>query len=81
MDIVLELLDGLVFDRLYATILPASGKLYDNSTQAAGGRRLPYHYEPASQYLSLAPGKYVDMSVLPRDNAWRQLSSLYMMTW
>ena len=80
MDVVLEILDRLVFDRLYATVLPAP-------VYSAGGNytgvpsHTPYQYKPASRYLSLAPGKYVDASILARDDIVRQTLSLFTITW
>ncbi|KAF2666421.1 hypothetical protein BT63DRAFT_434175 [Microthyrium microscopicum] len=91
MDIVLEILDGLVYDRVYAALLPGSpgpnslmGLKNTNATlgelpTAAGINN--YIYQPASKYINLGPSKYAYMSSLQRDDPLRQFISLYMTTW
>jgi lathosterol oxidase len=89
MDIVLEVFDTLLADRLYATLLPASlsssttfASKYDaNSTLSFFSDAQSYLYEPSSRYLYLEPSKYAYMSAWPRDNIYRQAVSLYLITW
>ena len=89
MDIVLEIFDTFLFDRLYATLLPAStattsySALKDGaaSTTFSSMREMPTAYHGASQYLQLAPSQWADMSVWPRDNVYRQALTLYLVTW
>ncbi|KAL1980574.1 hypothetical protein VTN96DRAFT_3942 [Rasamsonia emersonii] len=90
MDIVLEIFDTFVGDRIYAALLPASlsssttflaGKDDANSTLSFFGDAQSYVYEPASSYLYLEPSKYAYMSAWPRDNIYRQAISLYFITW
>ena len=82
MDVVLEIMDRLVFDQMYATILPRpSGAMQYDGFQNTTSSFQPYQWTPASQYLSVAPGKWVDSSRLSRDDPWRQMISLYLITW
>lgn len=90
MDIVLEVFDTFLGDRIYAALLPASlsssttflaGKDDANSTLSFFGDAQSYVYEPASTYLYLEPSKYAYMSAWPRDNIYRQTISLYFITW
>lgn len=90
MDVVLEIFDTFLFDRLYAMALPASKATYLNnmlkdvvvpSPTFSSMREAPTAIHHASQFLSLQPGPYAYMSALPRDSAWRQGISLYLITW
>jgi Delta7-sterol 5-desaturase len=94
MDIVLEITDTLLFDRLYAGLWPtrptshglSALKNIQNATIATyGGMPTGYlnnfQYKPASQYISLAPSKYAYMTSWQRDDPMRQLLSLYLITW
>lgn len=97
MDIVLEVFDTLVLDRLYATILPTSAASASFNAAPSGKmgatanatfssmRELPtgvgYRYHPASQYLQMQPSKWAYMSAWPRDNLYRQTISLYLITY
>lgn len=103
MDVVLEIADTYLFDRLYANLLPihpsvsafdpisttaASLKGHSNNASwntAAGVvgefARSGWQFAPASQYFSAQPSEYAYMSRWDRDNFWRQLVSLYALTW
>jgi len=92
MDIVLEGVDRFIFDRMYATLLPVtSSSIAYNASKVnaafAGSRGVPttyynnYQFTPASQYISFTPSKYAYMSSLQRDNVWRQMISLFLITW
>ena len=90
MDVVLEAFDTFLFDRLYATFLPAFPNHVVAPKLAADGtyssmRQLPtgpaYNFEPASQLFSFEPSDAAYMSQLPRNNIYRQLLSLYIITW
>lgn len=88
MDIVLEVFDTFLFDRLYATILPTGNAMpngrnsYNNATSTfSSPRELPTAIHPASQIFQLEPSEYAYMSAWPRDNIWRQGLSLYLITW
>jgi Delta7-sterol 5-desaturase len=94
MDIVLEIVDTFVFDRLYAGVWPAlSGSGAINSIYNSQNTTIPtfgdhpagllnnYKYTPASQYISVAPSKWAYMTSWPRDDPYRQLLSLYLITW
>lgn len=94
MDIVLEVLDTFVYDRLYSNILPLRQSPHTwspldfiapspNTTWASleeSGIQ-NYKYQPASQFYSVQPSEYAYMSRLPRDNILRQTISLYFTTW
>lgn len=95
MDIVLEVFDTFVFDYLYACALPLSAPSSDiisnvfkgvNSTTAStiaqvNGIGNGFVYTPATKYFSLEPFKYAYQSSLPRDNGFRQVISLFLITW
>jgi len=87
MDVVLEIFDTFIFDRLYAKFLPAfpQSALQTNTANAtfASIRQAPtgYVYEPASQLLKLEPSDFAYMSMWSRNNIYRQATSLYLITW
>ena len=95
MDIVLEIFDTLLFDRLYGTILPASptsrlGQALKHAATATfssireGATMTPtqkYVYKPASQIISLQPTAWTYSSTWARDNPYRQATSLFLITW
>ncbi|MCJ1342268.1 c-5 sterol desaturase [Peltigera leucophlebia] len=89
MDVVLEVFDTFLFDRLYATVLPSSLASYSriiglknvNSTFSSM-REIPTGLPTPSNYLfQLEPSEYAYMSAWSRDNIWRQGLSLYLITW
>lgn len=43
--------------------------------------RSSWHYQPASQYLSVQPGEYAYMSRWDRDNIFRQAFSFWILVW
>lgn len=94
MDVVLEVLDTYVFDRMYATALPLQHSALTsspldglapnpNSTWAALEHQSiqNFKFQPASQFFHVEPSQYAYMSQLPRDNAVRQAFSLFLTTW
>ncbi|KAI9797740.1 MAG: c-5 sterol desaturase [Candelina submexicana] len=93
MDIVLEAFDTFIFDRVYATLVPASpadAQLSLNASRNVAAdatfssvRELPtvYQYHAASKYLQFQPSPYAYLSRLPRDNIYRQAITLYLITW
>jgi lathosterol oxidase len=87
MDIALELCDTFFFDYMYSAILPAQPAPYSlkdgfgNSTVYDLKASSPWHYTPASKYLSWTPRDAAWTSQLPRDNAYRQAISLFLIMW
>lgn len=95
MDIILEVVDTLLLDRVYATLLPASTSQYLNykisnattstfSSLREGATPSPqytYIFEPASRLVSLTPTDWAYMSSWPRDNVYRQGISLFFIVW
>ena len=87
MDIVLEVFDTFLFDRLYAAALPASTATYsknvvkDATTTFSSMRELPTPLARTNQLFHLEPSQYAYKSQWPRDNVWRQGLSLYLITW
>ena len=79
MDIVLELFDTYLFDRIYSTLLPVSGPL--SLKQAGQDVVSQYSYQPASQILGFPPTEWAYRSAWPRDNIYRQALSLFLITW
>ena len=86
---MLEIFDTFVFDRLYATILPAGTsspvpQAFKGNATFTSMLQQPtagYVYEPSSSYLSLEPSGFAYMSQWPRDNIIRQCISLFTITW
>jgi Delta7-sterol 5-desaturase len=90
MDIVLEVCDTVLFDWVYATVLPASSEMLDSFLRSSGMvanatfSGMPataYQYKPSTKYIHMEPTKWAYMSVWPRDNVFRQFISLTLMTW
>lgn len=90
MDVVLEVFDFLIGDRLYAAALPASlttspsfSAFADgtNNTLALFTNAQSFVYKPATAYIHIEPSKYAYMSAWPRDNVYRQCFSLFLITW
>lgn len=90
MDIILELWDTFIGDRLYSTLLPASlsssvslpafVNAAANTSMALFGPE-PYVYEQATQMIYLEPSKYAYLSAWPRNNVYRQFTSFFLITW
>jgi lathosterol oxidase len=81
MDIILSVADTFLFDRLYATVLPRSHGALSNSTTAALFSEKPIELDSISEYFGWQPSEYANLSQLPRDNDFRQLFSLFLITW
>lgn len=67
MDVALEFLDPLILDKAYAWALPHPGAGFTNSTTDAA-------------YSSLSAADSVPTSLWPRDNIYRQIISLLVIT-
>ncbi|CDM37631.1 hypothetical protein CBS147339_9063 [Penicillium roqueforti] len=90
MDIILELWDTFIGDRLYSTLLPASlsssvslpafVNAAANTSMALFGPE-PFVYEQATQMIYLEPSKYAYLSAWPRNNIYRQFTSFFLITW
>lgn len=89
MDIVLEVWDTFIGDRLYSTLLPASLSSVSlpafanaaNTSLALFGADTPFVYEPATQLIHLEPSKWAYLSAWPRNNIYRQFTSFFLITW
>lgn len=91
MDIVLEVWDTFIGDRLYSALLPLSISSSvsvpsfvansPNNSLSLFGAPTPYVYEPATGLLYLEPSKYAYLSAWPRNNIWRQATSFFLITW
>lgn len=87
MDVVLEVFDTFLFDRLYAAALPTSAPhqganvVKDATTTFSSVREHPTALARTNQLFQLEPSQYAYMSQWPRDNIWRQGLSLYLITW
>lgn len=69
MDVALEFLDPLILDKAYAWALPHPGAGFSNSTA-----------EAAYSSLSAASADSAPTSLWPRDNIYRQITSLLVIT-
>lgn len=83
MDIVLELTDTFITDYIYAFAYPKRLAPYDypaaaNTTQQAFSS---WTYKPATQFFSIEPSDAAYQSEWDRENIWRQLITLYFITW
>lgn len=75
MDVVLDILDTFVFDKLYAFLLPAkSFDLLDQDSLHDYNRHI-------SRYVTVIPSEYAMQSTWPRDNIFRQFLSLFITIW
>jgi lathosterol oxidase len=75
MDVVLDILDTFVFDKLYAFLLPAkSFGLLDQDSLLDYNRHI-------NQYVTLSPSQYAVESSWSRDNIFRQFLSLFTTIW
>jgi lathosterol oxidase len=97
MDIVLEFVDRLVFDPIYATLFPTAGLalganaykgLLANRTVSsfaehptAAALYNNFQYTPASKYIQLGPSEYAYLTTVSRDDPIRQFISLYLIVW
>jgi len=95
MDVVLELFDTFVLDRMYAAVLPLTPAMLAFSTvndlstspnatwssMRESATPTAYQFQPASQYMSFEPSSYAYMSRMNRDNMLRQGISLFLITW
>ncbi|KAK6354125.1 c-5 sterol desaturase [Orbilia blumenaviensis] len=97
MDVVLSLCDTLFLDRFYASVLPvgnisASPDVFGANTNHTAAVKISkiapsiqgQAFDSAVQLtnlIGLLPGKYADLSVLPRDDIYRQFFSLFLITW
>lgn len=88
MDIVLEIFDTFLFDRLYAKYLPATSSTIlahdavNNATVAFSSMpQAPIRFPAASRFLRLEPSAWAYMSSWTRDSVSRQTLSLYLIIW
>jgi len=90
MDIVLEIWDTFIGDRVYSALLPVSLSSEvslpgltnaANSSLALFGASKPFVYEPATQLFHLEPSKYAYLSAWPRNNIYRQFLSFFLIVW
>lgn len=77
MDVLLDILDTFVFDRLYASVVPASLATYDNST-LLGTSHLNQNIRA---YYPLEPSPWAEASYFKRDDLIRQSLSLFLLIW
>jgi lathosterol oxidase len=86
MDVVIEITDYLLWDRLYATVYPVSQQKLQNALNAGPNATIAnvhpgYHFEPASKYVSISPGQMAYMSEWARDDPYRQACTLFLVLW
>jgi lathosterol oxidase len=84
MDIPLECFDTFIFDYFYSALLPAHPVPYSlkngvsNSSVADAST---WQYQPATKFLSFEPRDAAYNSQWTRDNPYRQMMSLFIITW
>lgn len=76
------------FDPISTIAANFKGYDYQNASFDAASRlsgdfsaRSGWQWTPASEHWSFAPGEYAWMSRWDRGNIWRQLATLYAITW
>lgn len=81
MDVILDVLDTLVFDRLYAAVLPRHSATKIAHYFPSNSTELATLNESVNRYFALSPSKWATQSILPRDHLLRQSLSLFLITW
>ena len=90
MDIVLEAADTYLFDRFWATVLPATSAIVKHnatttfSSMREGATIIPqqrWTWEPATSYFSFPPTEYAWQSSWGRDKLERQYLELFLLVW
>jgi lathosterol oxidase len=78
MDIVLDVIDTLAFDRLYATIFPVN---QTQLTPSPDNDLLSAYNQHLGRYVVLQPSAWAVRSGWSRDDLRRQALSLFLITW
>lgn len=85
MDIVLELTDTFIGDYMYAFFFPIKPAPYDFPESAAANATAQTYsawtYKPATHFIQIQPSQAAYLSSWPRDDFYRQLITLYFITW
>ncbi|KAK2594440.1 c-5 sterol desaturase [Conoideocrella luteorostrata] len=85
MDIVLELTDTFIADYAYAYLYPIRPELYDFPQKTSANASAPifssWTWKPATKYLQIQPSQAAYVSSMTRDNPYRQLATLFFITW
>ncbi|KAE8144977.1 putative sterol delta 5,6-desaturase [Aspergillus avenaceus] len=81
MDVVLDVLDTLVFDQLYATVLPRSFKAGSTDHFFLNGTETAALNENINRYVALSPSEWATKSAWPRHYIFRQSLSLFLIIW
>ena len=92
MDVVLEVADRFVFDKFWATVLPAQTEILKHNATATwssmreGATLIPQEspswiWEPATKYFQFPPTEYAWQSQWARDNTQRQFIELFLIVW
>lgn len=84
MDIVLELTDTFMTDHAYAYFFPARTALYDypsSASNASAAAFSSWKYKPATEFLRVEPSSAAYMSSMDRDHPFRQVMTLFFITW
>lgn len=86
MDIVLELIDTVIADRVYAHLFPINSDLNGLANEAVNNasihrKILSWKWQPATKFFNIEPTQAAYMSSLSRDDPYRQLVTLYFISW
>lgn len=81
MDIVLNVCDTLLFDRVYAWAAPLKNYQPVVDAATAGFNATKGALDPVSEYFNLLPTEFATASILARDDWRRQFISLWLITW
>lgn len=85
MDIVLELVDTFIADYAYAYLYPIGSETFDISNRTDANTSVQafssWIWKPATKFLQIQPSQAAYMSSLTRDNLYRQIATLFFITW
>ncbi|KAA8651480.1 hypothetical protein EYZ11_004567 [Aspergillus tanneri] len=81
MDVLLDVFDTLVLDRLYASVFPKpAGKLLHNHL-SLNKTEFGALNQNINRYVEVTPSQWAVQSSWPRDNIFRQGLSLFLVAW
>ncbi|EED15305.1 sterol desaturase, putative [Talaromyces stipitatus ATCC 10500] len=78
MDVLLDICDTFVFDRLYATVLPVKAFISNDTLHDVGNQA---YNKQVQLYYPLQPSQWASSSSWSRDYLPRQALSLFLITW
>lgn len=85
MDIILEIIDTFIADYAYAYLYPIQPEInnfpHKTTSNVSAQTFSQWTWKPATKFLQIQPSKAAYMSSLTRDHPYRQLATLFFITW